>query len=221
MGKIHPTVSNKSGGAGAVMSGDSALPSVWTVWKKSSMTFQGTDGFSVYDGEGRLAFRVDNYSRKHKELLLMDGAGRPLLALRPQVLSIHDQWNGFRSDDGLTKVSSKSQVFSMRRRRSFLLLGGGSASSNGLEIFTSGGCTTPDFRIEGSFGRRSCKILSRSGDVVAQISRKKAAAGKSVVLGDDVFSLAVRPGADCDMVMAFVVAMDRICPKRNAPVMCY
>jgi len=54
------------------------------------MGFQGTDGFSVYDAAGALAFRVDNYSRRRKlfagELLLMDGDGAPLLALRPQVI---------------------------------------------------------------------------------------------------------------------------------------
>jgi uncharacterized protein YxjI len=60
------------------------------VWKRSSMGFQGTDGFCVYDDAGGLAFRVDNYSRRRKlcagELLLMDGTGTPLLSLRPQVL---------------------------------------------------------------------------------------------------------------------------------------
>ncbi|KAF8706400.1 hypothetical protein HU200_030665 [Digitaria exilis] len=62
----------------------------YTVWKRSSMGFQGTDGFSVYDAAGALVFRVDNYSRRRKifagELLLMDGQGSPLLALRPQVM---------------------------------------------------------------------------------------------------------------------------------------
>jgi uncharacterized protein YxjI len=53
------------------------------------MGFQGTDGFSVYDAGGALAFRVDNSSRRRKifagELTLMDGHGAPLLSLRPQV----------------------------------------------------------------------------------------------------------------------------------------
>ena len=71
---------------------DHALPTAalhHTVWKRSSMGFHGTDGFSVYDAAGALAFRVDNYSRRRKvfagELILMDGQGAPLLALRPQV----------------------------------------------------------------------------------------------------------------------------------------
>jgi hypothetical protein len=53
------------------------------------MGFQGTDGFSVYDAAGALTCCVNNYSRRSKifagELLLMDGQGAPLLALRPQV----------------------------------------------------------------------------------------------------------------------------------------
>lgn len=65
-------------------------PSVLTVWKRSSMSFQGTDGFTVFDHHGRLAFRVDNYSRKNScvkgGLVLMDGAGKALLTLKPQVI---------------------------------------------------------------------------------------------------------------------------------------
>lgn len=57
----------------------------WTVWKRSSMGFVGMDGFSVYDANGRLAFRVDNYSRSQKSLLLMDATGKPLLSLKPKV----------------------------------------------------------------------------------------------------------------------------------------
>ena len=78
MGRIHPT-------EGQLGCGPGSRSSTWTVWKKSSMAFQGTDGFSFYNSEGELAFRVDNYSRKHRELVLMDGAGKPLIALRPQV----------------------------------------------------------------------------------------------------------------------------------------
>ncbi|RZR85502.1 hypothetical protein BHM03_00012505 [Ensete ventricosum] len=67
-------------------------PSVWTVWKKSSMGFRGTDGFSIYESMGRLAFRVDNYSRKRKciagELLLMDGNGNAVVTLGPQFKEI-------------------------------------------------------------------------------------------------------------------------------------
>lgn len=64
-------------------------PRVFMVWQKSSMGFQGTDGFSVYDDLGWLVFRVDNYLRRQKyftkEIVLMDGDGKALLCLRPRV----------------------------------------------------------------------------------------------------------------------------------------
>ena len=91
--RIHPSSSDAAGRARrrrvAAAAERERRPAVYTVWKRSSMGFQGTDGFCVYDDAGNLAFRVDNYSRRRKlfagELLLMDGRGAPLLALRPQV----------------------------------------------------------------------------------------------------------------------------------------
>ena len=104
MSRIHPTtnkcqdlsIKGASSGVDIHNAGDDAIstnpscPSaVLTVWKRSSMTFQGTDGFTVFDQHGKLAFRVDNYSRKKGHvkggLVLMDGAGKALLTLKPQV----------------------------------------------------------------------------------------------------------------------------------------
>jgi hypothetical protein len=88
--RVHPSDSAAGGRASRRRAADQPPPAVYTVWKRSSMGFQGTDGFCVYDAAGSLAFRVDNYSRRRKlfagELLLMDGHGAPLLALRPQVI---------------------------------------------------------------------------------------------------------------------------------------
>ncbi|KAF8671289.1 hypothetical protein HU200_049998 [Digitaria exilis] len=204
-------------------------PAVYTVWKRSSMGFQGTDGFSVYDADGALAFRVDNYSRRRKlfagELLLMDGHGAPLLALRPQILSMRDQWNCYRaSEEAGDKSSSRRQhLFSMRKCSL-------ANSTDEAEVFMVGsGCPTssahdaqvPSFRVQGSFWRRSCKIRGINGEVVARITTKKArSTSESVTLGEDVFSLTVMPNADCTMIMAFVVIMDRICQKPYKPLMC-
>lgn len=59
------------------------------------MNFQGTDGFTVFDHRGKLAFRVENYARNRcfaaaGGLLLMDGSGKPLLTVKPKVYtSVH------------------------------------------------------------------------------------------------------------------------------------
>lgn len=76
----------------------------------------------------------------------------------------------------------------------------------------------PDFRIEGCFWRRNCKIRSRNGEVVANIARKRV--NDRVLLGDDVFSLVVQPGYDAQLIMSFVIILDRICGKPYAPVLC-
>ena len=86
MSRIHP---NAEASRRLLRDGAGEAAACYTVWMRSSMGFQGTDGFSVYDAGGELAFRVDNYSRRRKifagELTLMDGHGAPLLSLRPQV----------------------------------------------------------------------------------------------------------------------------------------
>jgi hypothetical protein len=87
------------------------------------MGFQGTDGLSVYDAGGALAFRVDNYSRRRKifagELTLMDGHGAPLLSLRPQVrprsvrrkhAAVRFSVLGFSLSGGLTLIRSAEGI---------------------------------------------------------------------------------------------------------------
>ncbi|CAO2140659.1 unnamed protein product [Urochloa humidicola] len=199
----------------------------FTVWKRSSMGFQGTDGFSVYDAAGRLAFRVDNYSRRSKifagELLLMDGQGAPLLALRPQIFSMHDQWNCYKaSEESQGNRTISHQLFSMRKcsvlqkgHEAEVSMSGCSAGSGHT------GQQGPSFLVEGCFRRRNCKIRNSDGEEVARIMRKKAeTASESLTLGDDVFSLVVEPNVDCTMIMAFVVVLDRICWKPYTPMIC-
>ncbi|KAG0459472.1 hypothetical protein HPP92_022600 [Vanilla planifolia] len=177
-----------------------------TVWKKSSMSFVGTDGFSAYDGEGRLAFRVDNYSRRSKyllgELVLMDAVGKPLFHLRPKFLSMHDEWRGYKGDAG---SDSAPHFFSMRRRSLVQRKG-----EQSVDVFMRVAAKAADLRIEGCFRKRCCKILGREGQLLARISPKKASQ-PSVALGGDVFELCVEAGVAAELVMAFIVIMDRIC----------
>lgn len=54
---------------------------------KTSLFFTG-DGFTVYDCNGQLVFRVDSYApdaRDKAELVLMDHSGRCLLTVRRKV----------------------------------------------------------------------------------------------------------------------------------------
>ncbi|CAN6380388.1 unnamed protein product [Urochloa humidicola] len=231
--RIHP--SNAGRARRAAAPAEDRRPAVYTVWKRSSMGFQGTDGFCVYDDAGRLAFRVDNYSRRRKlcagELLLMDGQGTPLLSLRPQLLSLHDRWNCYTAtDEGVDKKpSSQQQVFTMSRCSALKSSDeaevhmSGTATSSGLSCKHPQAAAPAAYRIEGSFSRRSCKIRRGSdGKEAARITRKSAGVASRPVatLGDDVFSLVVSPGVDVATIMAIVVVMDRICHKPYTPMVC-
>ncbi|KAI9153667.1 hypothetical protein LWI28_014741 [Acer negundo] len=225
MSKIHP--SSSSSGNNLLLrekEKEDMRPCMLTVWKRSSMSFQGTDGFTVFDKQGMLVFRVDNYSRSSPCLLLMDGAGNALLSLKPQpqILSMQYQWSGYREEDGCGKIkrsSGMSKVFTMRS--SSLLFKDGAA-----EVFMMGSerrkqaqhtSTSPDFKIEGCFRSRNCSIRTANGDLVAKIARKRAA-NSTILLTDDVFTLVVHPGYGTDLVMAFVVILDRISTKPYTPV---
>ncbi|ESR42914.1 hypothetical protein KPL70_018145 [Citrus sinensis] len=228
MSKIYPSENKRSG---LKQKGDDDYrlrPSTLTVWKRSSMSFQGTDGFTVFDQQGRLVFRVENYSRNHpcvaaSGLVLMDGAGNALLSLKPQILSMQYQWNAYREEDDCGKSSPGCKVFSMRSSSMAFFGGGkdkaevfmGSASGRGRQQRG----TTPDFRIEGSFRNRNCKISNAEGQVVAKIARKRVM-NSTVMLSDDVFSLVIQPGYSSELIMAFVIVLDRISTKPYTPALC-
>ncbi|KAJ7950637.1 Protein LURP-one-related like [Quillaja saponaria] len=201
---------------------DVPSPYVFTVWKRSSMSFQGTDGFTVFDHHGKLVFRVDNYSRKNSSstregLILMDGPGNALLTLKPQVLSMKCQWNAYRGDGCRCSESGTKfdQVFTMRSGSTLF-----HGRKDEAEIFMGDHNVnkSPDFRIEGWFRRRNCKIRDGNGEVVADISRKRV--NKKVMLADDVFNLVVQPCLETDLIMAFVIILDRICVKSFTPILC-
>ncbi|KAJ3669109.1 hypothetical protein LUZ60_011059 [Juncus effusus] len=214
MSRIHPTETRNSNPTELSCTANCHEPSILTVWKKSSMSFQGMDGFSVYDNKGILIYRVDNYSRRHKcftgEITLMDGKGRAILSLKPQKLSMHDQWNAYKSEE-ITKKGSRAPIFSMKRCAIL-------QNTDAAEVFMTG--VKPSFRIDGCFMKRCCRITDINGKEIAKISRKKTGDAGSVMLSDDVFSLIVQPGVDCEIVMAFVIIMDRICHKSFTPIMC-
>ncbi|KAI4324566.1 hypothetical protein MLD38_030044 [Melastoma candidum] len=209
MSRIHPEKDGSNKGSGALR----PRPSKFTVWKRSSMTFQGTDGFTVFDEHGKLAFRVENYSRRRPRgsqggLVLMDGSGRAIVTMRPQILSMHRQWNAYVGEgDQLT------WIFSMKRSSRVR----GNITEE-VELSMAGG--SKGVRVEGSFRGRNCIVRdSTTGEELASITRKRATA--TVLLDNDVFSMVVQPGGiRSEIVMAFVVIMDRIC-CRALPALCY
>lgn len=150
--------------------------------------------------------------------------------------SMHYQWIGYRGEDDQRKP--RTPLFMMRRpsQPSPSLLGLRSLSTKiscEAEVFIRDSHRQgiksnrrPDYRIEGSFKRRDCKITRADGQTIASISRKLARTtngahhSSSVLLSDDVFSLVVEPGIEPALVMAFIMVIDRLCPKPHTPFLC-
>ncbi|ERN02156.1 hypothetical protein AMTR_s00045p00187840 [Amborella trichopoda] len=126
-----------------------------TVWTKS-LVFNG-HGYTVYDCEGRMVFRVENYcnSRDHP-VFLMDSAGNVLLTIRRKKLSLLESWEAYRGD---TLGSRKMQEKPLFRATKALL-------SSHLSTGEIDGSI--NFRLSSSREKGWSKIHCNSGALVAE-----------------------------------------------------
>ncbi|KAK7270663.1 hypothetical protein RJT34_25979 [Clitoria ternatea] len=167
---------------------------------KTSLFFAG-DGFTVYDSNGQLVFRVDTYgpdSRDTHELVLMDPNGRCLLTVRRKRPSLHQRWEGFKGE----RMDGDKPIFSVKRASII----GRSRASVTVEVYDNPG---EEYQIEGCFSQRCCTVFNVIKESVAEI-RRKVDPTTSVTLGKDVFSLSVKPGFDASFAMGFVLVLDQI-----------
>ncbi|KAJ7951903.1 Protein LURP-one-related like [Quillaja saponaria] len=165
---------------------------------KTSLFFSG-DGFTVFDCNGQLVFRVDSYgpdSRHVGEVVLMDGHGSCLLTVRRKRPSLHQRWEGFQGEG----IDGTKPMFSVRRSS---IIG---RSTVTVEVNNNPG---EDYQVEGSFAKHCCTILNANRESVAEI-RRKVDASTSVMLGNDVFSLTLKPGFDGAFAMGLVLVLDQI-----------
>ncbi|KAG6510068.1 protein LURP-one-related 8-like [Zingiber officinale] len=201
MAKVHPNTEAYCAAGGVEVADEGKDKSrVLTVWRKSLLF--NCRGFTVFDEEGNLVFRVDNYgSGRAGEVVLMDADGKPLLTVRRKKLSLGENWKIYDGEDAVDPVysvkkqyksrfhvkSALARVAACRRRK------GGAASG---------------YEVEGSYSRRSCTVYDERRRVVAEVRRKEAFRG--VGFGDDVYQLVVRPAADACLAMAVVVVLDQM-----------
>ncbi|XP_076895982.1 protein LURP-one-related 8-like [Bidens hawaiensis] len=172
-------------------------PVVLTVWKKSLLF--SCDGFTVYDSNGNLVFRVDNYAGSNKsEVVLMDASGRSLLTIRRKRASITDNWLVY---DGETTVNPR---FSVAKHANFM-------KAKSLAHVSSTGSPKKKslaYEVEGSYAQRCCMVYDDKRRCVAEIKRKEAVGG--VAFGGDVFRLVVHPEIDSTVAMGLVVVLDQM-----------
>ncbi|XP_020593466.1 protein LURP-one-related 8-like [Phalaenopsis equestris] len=176
-------------------------PATLTVWRKSLLF--NCKGFTVFDAEGNLVFRVDKYDRSDKgEIVLMDAAGNPLLTIRRKKLSLGKHWEIY---DGEESVNPR---FLVRKHVNFLQL-----KSMAHVTSSDGGLV---YEIEGSYTQRSCAVYDERRIAVAEIRRKEEVSG--VDFGLDVFRLIVQPGFDAAVAMAFVVLLEEMFGSRSLAI---
>ncbi|XP_028763880.1 protein LURP-one-related 8-like [Neltuma alba] len=179
---------------------DGEVPVVLTVWKKSLLL--NCNGFTVFDCQGNLVFRVDNYSARSKdEILLMDAAGTPLLTIRRKRLGLADKWLVFEGESGVKpRYSAKRQVNLLKAKCLAQVMSLSPPSSSGGES---------KYEIGGSYTQRRCEVYDEKRRRVAEIKKKEAAVG-GVAFGADVFRLIVHPDMDSALAMAFIILLDQM-----------
>ncbi|XP_074578719.1 protein LURP-one-related 8-like [Curcuma longa] len=210
MAKIHPNTSFRSGEpsclpeafsdiAGRSCDGGSV---VLTVWRKSLVL--SCSGYTVFDANGDLVFRVDSYgSRRPGELVLMDAAGKPLLTIRRKKLSLSlaDTWQIYDGEEAVgPQLAAVKQHVSLRHSK---VLAHVSAGGGGGYV------------VEGSYGRRSCSLYDERRRPLAEVRRKEAVGG--VEFGGEVFRLVVHSPADHDarLAMGVVIVLDQMFESRS------
>ncbi|KAK9723813.1 hypothetical protein RND81_05G027300 [Saponaria officinalis] len=183
-----------------------------TVWRKSLLL--NCKGFTVFDCNGNIVFRVDNYVAANKgEILLMDAHGKPLLTIRRKKLSWGDNWQIY---EGESCVNPRYLV-----QKQGNLLSNNTKNMNLAQVQliptkahhqkVKNDCKeTTLYHIEGSYAQRSVVIYNNTRQCVAEIKKKEAPNG--VTLGGDVFKLIiVRPSdIDCALAMALVILLDQM-----------
>ncbi|XP_057967539.1 protein LURP-one-related 17 [Malania oleifera] len=189
-----------------------------TVWRKSLIL--NCNGFTVINSDGNLIYRVDNYTGRPPEVVLMDASGEPLLSLRRRKkLGLMDKnwWAVYEGEVG--EFCSKKPIWRVRKHVNYLLnpINGGNSNSGGgvLAHIYFGPSTASEkgyaYVIEGSYAVRSCRVLDRSRRLVAEVRRKESAhGGAGISFGADVFVLMVHPGFDTGFAMAVVLILDEM-----------
>ncbi|KAK6943309.1 LURP-one-related [Dillenia turbinata] len=182
------------------LEGNDAVPVLLTVWKRS-LLFNG-NGFTVFDANGNLVFRVDNYVARNKaHILLLDAQGRPLLNLRRKRLGLRlgDYWLVFEGE------SQAIPRFAVKKNVSLLSYYYFKSLAHVILSKNNNDKNKVVYEIQGSYTQRNCCVYDDKRRCLAEMKRKEAA------FGTDVFRLIVHPPHLEPMdAMAVVILVDQM-----------
>ncbi|KAL1367210.1 hypothetical protein HN51_021253 [Arachis hypogaea] len=196
MGRVHPQ-------ALQLLSPNCSFTSkqeTFTLWMKS-LVLNGK-GCTVFDSNGQIVYRVDNYNCKDKhEVHLMDQEGNGLFTITRKQYKLSRFWEGYRSP--ATRNDHKGPCF--RVCKTYKISRGGSTYEVQIGLDKNQPC---NLKIESITGKSACKIVDEFGVIVAELKRKKSPCG--VDLGEDVFTMVVEANVDISLIMGIVVAYSLI-----------
>nr|BAJ98368.1 predicted protein [Hordeum vulgare subsp. vulgare]BAJ99815.1 predicted protein [Hordeum vulgare subsp. vulgare] len=200
MARVHssPSFSSSSSPAG------DGRGKVFTLWLKS-LVLNGR-GCTVYDSDGHIVYRVDNYGSKCSDnVCLMDLRGNVVVNIHKKKLAF-GKWEGYKWTG---RTQEASAWFKVARPRGGIFHRSGRRPSSSPCEFESDAGRAMRYRIDDDGGARAgkracCRIVDAgTGLVVAEVKRKVTAGG--VALGEDVLALVVEPGVDDSLIMGLVL----------------
>ncbi|XP_076912663.1 protein LURP-one-related 4-like [Bidens hawaiensis] len=195
MTKIYPQKPSSS-------SSCSTERETYTIWMKSLVL--NSNGYTVYDSNGGIVFRIDNYDSKCiSEAHLMDLRGNIVCTILRKKLLTCGLWDCYNNKD------SSRPWFRVRKSFGFFK----NSLAYGVLVGThEGQCISSlSYKMEGSIHSLEFKIIDGEGRVAGVVQRKRSSLG--VVLGEDVLHVTVEPHMDCILVMTLVAIQGLICGK--------
>ncbi|XP_075505277.1 protein LURP-one-related 11-like [Primulina tabacum] len=182
---------------------------VFTLLMKSLIL--GSNGCTVFDSDGCIVYRVDNYHTKcSKQVHIMDAKGEVLFTIVAKKLSVLGLWEGYRpANTGKKKKKPEFRVTKVLNIRKVLGFRRGASS---FKVVVGLDKNQPrEYVMEAQICKSSCKIVDNSGKLVAEVKRKITNSG--VVLGEDVLTMVVEPYEDHCLIMGLVVVFGLILRK--------
>ncbi|KAI4326976.1 hypothetical protein L6164_019485 [Bauhinia variegata] len=162
----------------------------YTLWMKS-LVFH-SNGCTVFDSNGEIVYRVDNYDRKgRRQVNVMNLRGKVLCTINKRLLSF-GCWDGYRS------TTSDCPWFQAKK-----------CHGRKVACRITVGCQK--YTIERIAGKAAFRIVNIAGQVVAEAKQKQSSSG--VVLGDDVLTLHVEGNTDHSLIMSLVTVYGLICGR--------
>ncbi|KAK7318266.1 hypothetical protein RJT34_02965 [Clitoria ternatea] len=171
----------------------------YTLWMKS-LVFH-SNGCTVYDSNGDIVYRVDNYDRKGtREVNLMDLRGKVLCTIKKRLLAF-GCWEGYRCNSSNFR-SQEKPWFKVKRCNKMI--------KGKVACQIRVGCQK--YCIVRTSGKaKAFRILSIDGQIVAEAKQKHSPSG--VLLSNDVLTLDVAAGTDHALIMALVTVYGLICGR--------